>query len=218
MTAIRSVVFDVDSTLTGIEGVDWLAALRGPAVGERVAALTNAAMDGSISLDAVYGERLALVRPSAADLTALATAYVQQAAPGVAAAVQALRGRGLRVIAISGGLAPAVRAFCETIGIAAQDVHAVGLAFDDEGAYAGFDASSPLVRRGGKPQIVEALRLPREILAVGDGSTDLEMRRVVDRFCAYVGFVERPAVVAAADVVARSFDDVLAIALGGDGR
>ena len=33
----RTIVLDVDSTLCGIEGIDWLAARRGHAIAERVA-------------------------------------------------------------------------------------------------------------------------------------------------------------------------------------
>ena len=46
MTEMRfaSVVLDVDSTLCGIEGIDFLAARRGPDVGERIAELTDRAM------------------------------------------------------------------------------------------------------------------------------------------------------------------------------
>ena len=77
-----SVVLDVDSTLSAIEGIDWLAARRGPAVERLVAELTDRAMRGEIALDAVYGERLALVRPTRAEIDALAEAYVATMAPG----------------------------------------------------------------------------------------------------------------------------------------
>ena len=70
-----SVVLDVDSTLCGIEGIDWLAARRGPQAGRRIAELTDRAMNGDLALDAVYGERLGAVRPSRGDLEALASAY-----------------------------------------------------------------------------------------------------------------------------------------------
>ena len=53
-------------------------------------------------------------------------------------------------------------------------------------------------------------------MLVGDGITDLEARPPADLFVAYAGVVERPPVVAAADVVlrARSLAPVLALALG----
>ncbi|MBC7671248.1 MAG: hypothetical protein H7247_02400, partial [Polaromonas sp.] len=55
-TGFASVILDVDSTLCGIEGIDWLADRRGPAVGAGVTALTDGAMRGEIALDGVEGK------------------------------------------------------------------------------------------------------------------------------------------------------------------
>jgi len=41
-------------------------------------------------------------------------------------------------------------------------------------------------------------------MMVGDGSTDLEARPVVDMFVAFAGVVERPAVVNSADAIIRA--------------
>ena len=45
----RSIVLDADSTLCGIEGIDWLATLRPPAVADEIARLTREAMDGALA-------------------------------------------------------------------------------------------------------------------------------------------------------------------------
>ena len=50
MTRFRSVILDVDSTLSGVEGIDWLAALRGREVEAWSA-------DGSLA-GGLYGVRL----------------------------------------------------------------------------------------------------------------------------------------------------------------
>ena len=44
----RSVILDVDSTLCGVEGIDWLARQRGADVAEQTALLTQRAMAGEI--------------------------------------------------------------------------------------------------------------------------------------------------------------------------
>ena len=51
----RHVIFDCDSTLTGIEGIDELA--NHPDSQQQVADLTRSAMDGKVNLETVYGER-----------------------------------------------------------------------------------------------------------------------------------------------------------------
>ena len=202
-------ILDVDSTLCGIEGVDWLAARRGPEMAARVVALTEQAMQGLIPLDAVYGERLALIRPSRDDVAALAAAYVGALSRGAADALRRLRAAGLAVVLVSGGLREAILPVALQLGFIAGDVHAVGVAFDGAGAYAGYDRASPLATQAGKRTLVESLALPRPALAVGDGSTDAAMRPAVDAFAAFTGFVRREPVVRAADIELSSFDELV---------
>ena len=209
-----SVVIDVDSTLCGIEGIDWLADRCGPGVGKAVAAFTDQAMRGEIPLDAVYGARLALVRPTVADMTALAEAYVAALAPGAADAVSRLRRSGRRVVLVSGGLRDAILPVARHVGIPDADVHAVDVRRGAGGSWQGHDESSPLTQATGKADVVRGLALPARVLAIGDGATDLAMRPAVDAFAAFTGFVSRPAVVAAADVVITSFDQLTELVLG----
>jgi phosphoserine phosphatase len=198
----RSVVFDCDSTLAAVEGVDALAA----EVADEVRALTAAAMEGRVPLEEVYGRRLALIRPSRAMVEALGAAYAAALVPGARETVAALRAAGKTVRVLSGGLAPAVEAVAAELGIAPRDVGAVGVRFDADGAYAGFDETSPLARAGGKAAVLRAWALPRPVLLVGDGATDLEARPAVDAFAAYMGVAWRPAIAAAADFVLREPD------------
>ena len=204
----RTVILDVDSTVAGIEGIDWLARRRSPELAREVASLTDRAMAGEIPLERVYGERVGRVAPSREDVAALAEAYVAALAPGCADAVRLLRERGARIVLLSGGLREAILPLAAMLGVAEGDVHAVPVRFDAEGRYAGV-ADSPLTTDGGKPAVVRALGLERPVLAVGDGNTDLALRGTVDTFAAFVGFVRREPVVREADVVVESFDEVV---------
>ena len=214
MTAFASVILDADSTLAGIEGVDWLAALRGDEVSRRVASLTDDAMAGSIGLEAVYARRLELIAPTERELEELAGAYLDAVAPDAAAALADLRHAGVALRVVSGGLRQALLPLTRALGFAAAEVHAVQVRFDRDGDYDGV-VPSPLTTQAGKALVATALALPRRVLAVGDGATDLAMRGSVDAFAAYVGFVRRDPVVAGADVTVASFRDVADLALGG---
>ena len=209
-----SVVIDVDSTLCGIEGIDWLADRCGPSVGRAVAAFTEQAMRGEIPLDSVYRARLALVRPTVAEVAALAGAYVDSLAPGAALVVNRLRRSGRRVVLVSGGLRDAILPVARHVGISDTDVHAVAVRRDAAGVWQGHDEDSPLTLAAGKADVVRRLALPARVLGVGDGATDLAMRPAVDAFAAYTGFVARPQVVAGADVVVSSFDHLAELVLG----
>jgi len=207
-----AVVLDADSTLAGIEGVDWLAARRGPEVQRAVESLTARAMDGELKLEAVYDERLRTIGATNEDIEALADAYLGAVAPGAADAIAALHASGVVVHIISGGLRPALLPLARALGVPDERVHAVVPEPDAQGKLT-HAKPSPLTTQAGKLEIVRALALPRPILAVGDGATDLAMAPAVDAFAAYIGFVRRDAVVAGAALVLDSFATLVEHAL-----
>jgi phosphoserine phosphatase len=208
-----SVVLDVDSTLCGIEGIDWLSGRRGADVGAKVKALTDRAMRGEVPLDVVYGERLRMVNPNRDDIAALATVYQSTVAPDAVRVVRQLHDAGRRVVLVSGGIREAILPLATSLGVADREVQAVSLTFSPEGVYAGYDRTSPLTTSDGKRVVVESLKLPRRVVAVGDGATDLAMRPAVDLFAAFTGFARRAAVVAGADLVIDSFEQLVELVL-----
>ena len=207
-----SVVFDCDSTLVTVEGIDELAGDRL----EEIRRMTDLAMDGSVPLEEVYGRRLALIDPTREQVDAISRVYLDAVVEDARGTVAALLWLGKDVRVVSGGLLPPVLAIAESLGIAAGAVAAVDIQFDGEGRYLGFERGSPLARSGGKAEVVGGWTLPRPSLLVGDGATDLEARPVVDCFVAFMGVAFREAVAAGAEVVVRSpsLSPVLARAAG----
>lgn len=216
MNGFATVVFDCDSTLVRIEGIDELA---GPFRAE-VAALTDAAMRGEVPLQEVYGRRLSLIRPTRMQVDAIGQRYVDTLMPDAREVVAALLWLTKDVRIVSGGVRPAVDAVAAELGIAADQVAAVGLRFDAAGEYAGFEDDSPLAASGGKARVLAGWDLPRPALLVGDGATDREARPAVDAFAAYMGVEFRPAVAAGAEHVLRaeSLAPVLALACTAEDR
>jgi phosphoserine phosphatase len=208
MVKYRSLVLDVDSTVSGIEGIDWLAARRGPDVAKRVHELTRRAMAGDVALEEVYGSRLSEIKPRREDVAALSQAYLERLAPGATESVARLRQAGVRVTLVSGGLRPALLRLVSHLGLAESDLHAVPVEFDAAGAYLGYDSNCALTQADGKARVVAELHLPSPILAVGDGATDLAMQGVVDTFVAFTGFAARPTIVARADATTSSFAEL----------
>lgn len=209
-----TVVFDCDSTLSAIEGIDELS----HAHREEIAQLTDAAMRGDVPLQDVYGKRLALVRPTRDQIRALGAHYVRAMVADARETIAALRAEGIEVRVMSGGIRQAVLPLAEALGVPEVAVAAVDVHFDERGNYAGFDSDSPLARSGGKRTVLERWmpELPRPVMLVGDGVTDLEARPPADTFVAFAGVVTRKAVVEAADAVVRvpSLAPILVLALG----
>ena len=206
-------VIDVDSTLCAIEGVDWLARRRSASLASEVAGFSERAMNGEVELDAVYGLRLSLVKPTRKEVSELGEEYARQLAPGAVDAIAKMKRAGIDVHLVSGGLLPAVRAAASAAGVFDKNVHAVEVHFQTNGDYDSFDSSSPLTKEKGKRDLVASLGLERPALIVGDGNTDAEARPVVDAYAAFTGFIRRETAVAAADYVVTTFAEVLDLAI-----
>jgi phosphoserine phosphatase len=165
-------------------------------------------MNGELPLEAVYGERLAVIRPTLRDIAALSQEYRRTLARGADDVLRRLREAGVEIVLVSGGIRRAIEPVAMELGFARDDVFAVELRWDVDGEYVGYDTESPLTRHTGKLDVVRSLRLESPTLAVGDGATDVEMRQAVDAFAAYAGFVKRNNVIARADFSVNSFQDL----------
>lgn len=209
------VCFDCDSTLSRIEGIDELARRSGQF--DEVAALTDLAMNGELALESVYEHRLALIKPSQADIDWLAQLYIDEMVDGVRETVKALQAQGTLVHIVSGGLRQAILPLAALLGVAEENVHAVDIYFDDNGDYQDFLRHSPLAMSGGKARICRRLRMQySELAMVGDGKTDLEAKEAGAYMIGFGGVVRRPLVEQQADqfVAEASLTAVLPYLLG----
>lgn len=193
------VVFDCDSTLSTLEGIDELARRAG--VFDDCVTLTNASMDGDVPLEAVYAKRLDLIQPHATDLEWLGAHYCDHLTSGAEDCVKTLQDAGITVCVISGGLLPGVKALAEKLKISNENVYAVDIHFHENGTYRRFDHTSPLTRAGGKAEIINTLKKTgKKIACVGDGVTDLDMQMDGVRFIGFGGVVSREKVKKAAEI------------------
>jgi phosphoserine phosphatase len=201
----RFVFFDVDSTLVTIEGIDVLANGN-----PEITKLTDAAMNGEISVDAVYGKRLEIIRPSRAAVESLARQYIASLVDGAEECFRQLRNAGVSIYLVTAGVAQAILPLAAHLGVQERSVRAVALEFDAAGNYTGFDRNSPLTRSGGKEVVVRDIlvRSKGNAAFVGGGVTDLETRPVVDLFVGFGGVHVRPRVKENADVFAMDYNAV----------
>ena len=213
MSRFNSVVLDVDSTLSGIEGIDWLAALRGAEVQAYSSALTERAMRGEIPIEAVYSERMKIVKPSRVEIEELGRVYLERIAPRARETLSALQEKGIELAMVSGGLRQAILPLARALAVDEKRVFAVSVFFDEKGDYAGFEEGSLMTRQNGKRTTVANMGLKDPILAVGDGITDSEIKPVVGGFAAFTGFTRREPVIERADFVIENFDQLRELVL-----
>ena len=211
-TPLKLIIFDCDSTLSSIEGIDELGRARGSEIFALVEAMTHDAMNGKLAVEAVFGERLRIIQPRAADVEAVGRQYVETVEPTAVATLAVLRAAGWTPMILSGGFRNAIRPLADYLGIAR--VEAVDLFFDSEGNYAGFDEAYPTTRSGGKPEIIRALKAelkPARVVMVGDGASDLETSPEVDLFIGFGRYVAREKVKKEAKRFVYSLNELCAV-------
>ncbi len=224
----QSIVFDCDSTLSTIEGIDELARIGGRY--DEIKALTDAAMGGDVRLELVYERRLEMLQPTRGGIAAIADRYREAAVTDAREVIGALQAAGKQVFIVSGGLVDAVQPFGLWLGVPEDHIRAVAVRYQtvpgepvtESTARRNDDrylatVSSPLTQANGKSTIA------REMLSgttgpsmlVGDGMSDLVAAPEVDLFVGFTGVVERPRVAAEADVLVTgpSLAPILALAL-----
>lgn len=199
--AFHLVFFDVDSTLVSIEGIDVLGSNH-----PEIAGLTNAAMNGEISLEDVYAKRLEIIRPAASTLDRLAATYQQSVLAGARELIRDLFDAGCDVHLVTAGILQAVLPLAGDLGIPERNVHAVRLLLAGDGTYLDFDRKSKLARSRGKEATILNIRARRhgKAVMIGDGVSDLEAKPAVDFFIAFTQVARRERVVEAADAVAQN--------------
>jgi phosphoserine phosphatase len=224
------IIFDCDSTLTTIEGIDVLA----ESVGKkwRVEVLTRAAMDGELDLEEIYAKRLRAVRPTRAQIRDIRRRYKQTIVEDAQALITTLQALGHQVYIISGGLAEPVAEFGVYLGVPRNHIRAVDVRYNElsgkwwqrQAQYAAGDEhyltfdEGALTVSDGKAEIVQQLvggKSGRSLL-IGDGSSDLLASRAVDLFVGYGGVEKRERVLneAPAFIHSPSLAPLLALAAG----
>lgn len=209
---MKLIVFDCDSTLSSIEGIDELARVKGPEIFQEVEALTHAAMNGEVPLDEVFSRRLEIIRPDQSTCDQVAKLYIETVEPTANTTLDILRAKGWTPAILSGGFKRLIAPLAQHLDI--QIIEAVPLNLDNNGNYVSFDASYPTTYNGGKPEIIRQLKQtyqPERIVMVGDGVSDLETKDEVDLFVGFGRYTPRPKVEANADHFIFSIDALLDI-------
>ncbi len=209
---MKLAIFDCDSTLSSIEGIDELGRLKGEATFAAVEQMTNDAMDGKIAMESIFARRLDLIQPSTAEIEKVGALYIETVEPTALETFAELRAQGWSIIIISGGFKQAIEPFANFLGI--ERVEAVPLEFDEEGNYSGYQEDYPTARSGGKPELIRSIKQtlsPEKVVMVGDGSSDLETMPEVDLFIGYGRYTERQKVKEGAEAYVYALSDILSL-------
>ncbi|KKQ01861.1 MAG: Phosphoserine phosphatase [Candidatus Roizmanbacteria bacterium GW2011_GWA2_36_23] len=219
MNTFDKIIFDVDSTLVTIEGLDELANLKGKR--QEVTELTRLSMDGKVRLEEVFALKMAMIRPSKKDLEFLGQLYLQNITDDIVEIISLLRKLKKEVLQVTGNFYPAVKILAKHLKIPLKNVYSNKIYFNKYGEYVGFDARGPLSISGGKKVIINKIinnKPQNKIVFIGDGSTDMETKPPVKLFIGYGGIIKRPNVLSHSDIYisSRSLSPILRFILNKD--
>ncbi|HVP59895.1 MAG TPA: phosphoserine phosphatase SerB [Myxococcaceae bacterium] len=169
----RLVVMDMDSTLIRIEVIDELARVHG--VADRVAAITERAMQGEMDYDESLRQRLGLLE--GLDVSVLRRiASELPLTEGAEKLIETLKRLGYRTAVISGGFSIAAEALKARLGID----YAYSNTLETAGGKLTGRVIGPIVNGKRKAELLELIAQAEGVLldqtiAVGDGANDVPM-------------------------------------------
>jgi D-3-phosphoglycerate dehydrogenase len=210
-------VIDFDSTFTKVEAFDVLADISlqdHPEREERknkIVAITNQGMDGSISFRESLEQRLHLLAPSQHHLPALITRLKGSVSESFKRNKEFFQKYADNIYIVSNGFREFIEPIVTEFGIKPENILANEFRFDSDGKVIGFDTENPLSANGGKVTQLQKLNLEGDIYVIGDGYTDYEIKQagLANKFFAFTENVARENVKSKADHVTPSLDEFL---------
>ena len=171
--AKRLIVMDADSTLLKGEVIDRLADRLG--MGERVAAITEAAMSGELDFASALSERVALLEGLPLE-ELVAVSEELELMPGARTLVRTLHRLGFKTAVVSGGFLEVLRPLLDELGIERAAANSLEVV---DGRLTG-RLAGPIIDRAGKAEALAGfaaeLGIPvAQTIAVGDGANDIDM-------------------------------------------
>ncbi len=212
-----SILIDFDSTFTKVEGLDVLGSISLAARPDRdtvldeIKIITDRGMAGEISLPESLSLRLQLLHAHRDHLPALVENLTEQVSDSFRRNHEFLAENADRIYIVSSGFREFIVPIVTKWGLREDHVFANSFTFDEAGNIVGCDATNPLAGDKGKVRVVESLGLSGEVLVIGDGYTDYEIREagLASRFYAFTENVSRAKVLAVADHITPSLDEFL---------
>jgi len=217
MTVTKKFIIDFDSTFTQVEALDILGEISlqdDPQKQEKLQAIkdiTDRGMEGSITFRESLEQRLSLLNANKSQISELIQALRSRVSTSFQRNKEFLKENAADIYIISNGFKDFILPIVAEYGIREENVFANEFIYDEAGQIVDFNRENPLSKNNGKPETIKGLNLEGDIYVVGDGYTDYEIKAsgVANKFYAFTENVNRPKVLAKADHVAPSFDEIL---------
>lgn len=210
-------IIDFDSTFTQVEALDELARIslkNHPDKEKRIAEideLTHAAMEGRLSFGESLAGRVRLLDANKEHLDKLISRLKKKVSSSFSRNKLFFKKHAQEVLIVSGGFKEFITPVVAPYHIQKENIYANTFLFNDDGLIIGFDEKNPLATEGGKVKLLQSMNLPGELVGIGDGHSDFQLKEsgLIKKFYAFTENIERKTISAKADHIAPSFDEFL---------
>ncbi len=213
-------IIDFDSTFIKVEALDELAKiiisknpnqLHTTNLIKEVEKLTNTGMSGELSITDSLKKRLQLIKPHKNDITPLIEILKKQVSKSFKDNGQFLKEYADYIYIVSNGFIEYITPVVTIYGIHKSHIFANTFIYDGNDNIIGLDETNILSKPQGKAHCVQSLKLQGEILVIGDGYSDYEIKELecADKFYAFTENVTRESVIKLTPYIAPNLDEVL---------
>ena len=211
-----TLILDFDSTIIKGESFDLLAETVFEDCSEsnlkfqEIKKLTDDGMEGKISFQQSLYKRLRILELDQLHLNKSIKLVTKLISPSFKENIDWLKRYRDNILIFSGGFKDMIKPVAIKLGLKKENIYANELIFKN-GKFNGVNEKSALSRSGGKLNQAKQLGLDKNLIVVGDGITDWEIKKLGDQvtFFAYTENVSRKNVVKKADFKANNFDEVV---------
>ena len=219
MAPVKYFIIDFDSTFVTTESLEELAeiALQNRKdknqILKKIRELTTLGMEGKIPFEKSLSERIKLLKANKKHINSAVKSLIKKITPSIKRNRLFFKNNREHIFIISGGFKEIILPITRIFHIADSHVLGNSFIFDKKGNILHHDKSNPMAYRNGKVKAIKSLGLRGEIIIIGDGYTDYEVKKMgaAKHFSAFTENIKRETITKKADSIVRSFDEFLYI-------
>ena len=208
-------IIDFDSTFIKDETLDEISNFLSSDndLKQKIVQITDQAMEGKLDFSEALKERVNLLDIHQNQIQEIINILRNRVSESFLRNKNKIRSIKDRIYIVSGGFKEIIIPIVRDFGINENHVFGNDFTYNDKGFVIGINDQSPLSYSDGKIRVVKNLNLKNGAYIIGDGSTDLELKKVrgVNAFICFTENINRISVSSKADYIASDLDQVFNI-------
>ena len=212
-----SLIIDFDSTIINLETLEFLASVsldgnnQKDKIIKKVSHYTDLAMNGDITFQESLNLRFKLIGIHKNDIDNVIGILHDKLDLSFLENIDFFKRNLDNIYIVSGGFKSIIHPVLLSSTNLNWNIFANEFEFDNQNYVIGINKENPLAFSKGKVELVKKLTLNNDVIIIGDGYTDYEVKKygAAKYFLAYTAYAERSNVIINADKICKNFNEVI---------